>query len=327
MTTILTLILLLIGQVLFAQNKTATPFDKFVKKSTIEWAAYASDTINFSQAGLNTLLLSRLERKVINASLPVESRTEAANQVRYSILDTIDHAFYGDDTELLIGSPDNEPKQNKIIPIKNNSNFKITELTQILYVEKGKLKSYIPFISPTLPVFMSSGNYIGERFYFSTCFNYTYNQKPRKKSKLIFLLQTKKMMPLHPPQQTDQLKTMYGKNLLETLWPYRFANKIDAYTIDGNRKLAPGELNANTSNDQPSIVPIYDSVGHIIRYQVVARQAEPNEFTDAQIWQDWYYDTKKNKVFSFITTMVLYVNTSNQKENIEPEAILKLVFK
>ncbi|MFM6926567.1 MAG: hypothetical protein ACKOU7_13755, partial [Ferruginibacter sp.] len=167
-------------------NAVPTQFDQFVNKSKITWAAYSSDTIDFSDADLNNQLLKRLADKEIKASLPVESRTGSANSVTYTMLDSIDKAFYGDHADLMMDSAGNEVLVKRAIPEKNRSNFRVTEVTQILYIENGKLKSYIPFVTPTLPVFMSSGNYIGERFYFTSCFNYRYNDKPGNTNKLIF---------------------------------------------------------------------------------------------------------------------------------------------
>ncbi len=329
MTKKLTIILLFTSQFSLAQNKPQpTLFDKFVKNSKIEWAAYASDTFNFSTAGLNLLLLKRFGKKEIKASLPVESRTINADQIKYTVLDSIHNAFYGNDTDPLMDSLGNVVIKKIPIPQKDSSNFKLTELTQILYVEKGLLKSYIPFVTPTLPVFTSSGMYIGESFYFTSCYNFKYNSKASKESKLIFLKQTKKMIRLDPTENTDQLKSMYGKNLLETIWPYIEQNKIEAFVIDSNTKLTPGELNNYLSADQWQPIPIYDSVGNITKFSLVRSSGSGTvKFTEAALLQDWYYDAKKNKVFSYITELLLYVNKPDQKENKEPVAVLRLVFK
>ncbi len=241
MTKKLTLIFLFASQISFAQNKPQpTQFDKFVNKPGIEWAAYASDTVNFTSAGLNNLLLKRISKNEIKASKPVESRTAETDKITYCPLDSIDQAFYGDRIDILMDSTGTQYFMKRDVPEKDSSNFKGTEVTQILYIEKGKLKSYIPFITPTLPVYMSTGKYIGERFYFTSCYNYTYNNKPRNKSKLIFLTQTKKMISL-TTTQNDQLKEMYGQNLFESIWPHVLKNEIDVFAIKDNGKLKPEE--------------------------------------------------------------------------------------
>ena len=326
----LIILLLLLSNISFAQNKPApTQFDKFVNKPNIEWAAYASDTFNFTKADLNNLLLNRIEKNKIKASLPVESRTGGADQIKYTIKDSIDNAFYGDNTDFVMDSLGNVVSQKKPIPKKDTSNFKITEVTQILYIENGILKSYIPFITPMLPVYMSTGNYIGEQFYFTTGFNYKYNNRSRKKNKLIFLGQTKKMIKLDPPQPTDKLKEMYGRNLLETIRPYILENKIEVYTVDGKRKLNPQEIDIAAGNTQQMPIPIYDSTSKatVSKYIVGEGSTVYGQFTDVQLIQDWYYDNKKNIVFSHIKEMFVYMSKFIKEEGKEPVPVLKLVFK
>jgi Gliding motility associated protein GldN len=326
----LTGIFLLIANISFAQYKPQpTQFDKFVHKPNIEWAAYASDTFNFTTADLNNLLLNRLGKHEIKASLPTESRTNSANQIKYTSQDSIDDAFYGDNADLLMDSLGNVVSRKRPIPKKDTSNFKITEVTQILFIENGTLKSYIPFVTPTLPVFMSTGKYIGERFYFTSCFNYKYNYKPRKRNKLIFLSQTRKMIKLDAAETRDKLKEMYGRNLLETLWPHVLKNEIEAFSIEYNRKLKPEELTITLASEMPSLAPIYDSisVSTILEYKVIANPIDSKRFTDAELVQDWYYDHKENRIISNIKEMVLYLTKFNKAEEKETVPVLKLVFK
>lgn len=322
MTTKLIVIFLLTGNFSIAQLKPQpTRFDKFVHKPTIEWAAYASDTFSF--AGFNNLLLERLQKKQIKASLPLESRTGGVNHIKYSELDTINNAFYGDNVDYMMDSMGNEVSVKKPIPKKDTSNFKITEVTQILYIENGTLKSYIPFITPTLPVFISTGNYIGEQYYFTTGFNYKFNKKARKKNKLLFLSQTKKMITLNPERSTDKLKEMYGRNLLETVWAHIPEVGTALFSVDGY-KLNYEEINISGPYIKPQPVPIYDSTSKstIIKYIAVG-SAFSGQYTHVQLLQDWYYDQKKNIVFSNIREMYVYLKEADK--DIEP--VFKLVFK
>ncbi|MBK8610814.1 MAG: hypothetical protein IPL84_12970 [Chitinophagaceae bacterium] len=214
------LVFMFAGQMAFVPSYgQSTRFDKFIKKGSIEWAAYASDTFNFSHTGLNLNLLNRLNNKEIKASLPIESRESAAASITYVSLESIDENFYGDNVDYVMDAAGNEITRKKPIPVKDSSNFNITEVTQILYVEKGKLRSYIPYVTTALPVYTSSGTYIGQRFYFSTGYNFKYQCKARNIKKLRLLGQTKKIIQLEPEQPDNKLKEMYGHGLLETLWP------------------------------------------------------------------------------------------------------------
>jgi hypothetical protein len=314
MTKQLTVLILLLSQFSFAQVKPIpTQFDKFVNKPGIQWAAYTSDTFNFDRADLNNVLLKRLINKEIKASLPVESRTAAVNHIKYLCIDSINSAYFGIANAL----------GNRI----DTALFLITEITQILYVEKGILKSYIPFVTPALPVYLSSGKYLGESFYFNTAYNYKYNRKIRNRNKLIFLGQTTSMLKPALAQSKDQLKTMYGKNLLETLWPYVLENKIDAFSPETNSKLMPEELNMNLAGVEPQIAPIYDSVGYILRYEVVSGTEKPEGFSHVQLVQDWFYDHKRNRVFAQNKEMIIYTGQPASSVNKEPVPFFKLVFK
>lgn len=310
----LTVLLLLLSNVSIAQNKyQPTQFDKFINKPAIQWAAYASDTFNFDRADLNNLLLNRLTKKEIKASLPLESRTTSVNNIKYIPLDSINNVYFGAATGM----------DNKI----DTARFLVTEITQILYVEKGILKSYIPFVTPALPVYLSSGKYLGQSFYFNTAYNYKYNRKFRKKNKLIFLGQTTGMLKNDQSQSKGQLKTMYGKNLMETLWPYVLEDKIDVFSVENNSKLNPKEWNVNLAYVEPLISPIYDSVGNILKYQVSAPEDGTARFTELQLVQDWYYDHKRNRIYALNKEMIVYTRKPASWGDKEPAPVFKLVFK
>ncbi|MBK8496675.1 MAG: hypothetical protein IPL50_18035 [Chitinophagaceae bacterium] len=310
----LTVLLLILSNTSIAQNKPQpTQFDKFINKPGIQWAAYASDTFNFYRADLNNRLLNRLTKKEIKASLPLESRTTSVNNIKYIPLDSINSVYFEASTGM----------DNMI----DTARFLITEITQILYVEKGILKSYIPFVTPALPVYLSSGKYLGESFYFNTAYNYKYNRKFRKKNKLIFLGQTKSMLKNDQAQSKDQLKTMYGKNLLETLWPYVLEDKIEVFSVESNSKLKPGDLNINLAYVEPQVSPIYDSVGNIVKYQVSAPEDGTARFTEVQLVQDWYYDHKRNRIYALNKEMIVYTRKPASWGDKEPAPVFKLVFK
>lgn len=307
MTTKLIVIFLLISNNSFAQFKPQpTQFDKFVYKPKIEWAAYASDTFSF--AGFNNLLLGRFHKKQIKASLPVESRTAGSNKIKYVTIDSIDKVFFDEDTD-----------HKKI----DTAEFKITEVTQILYIEEGKLKSYIPWITPTVPTYISTGTYIGERFYFNTAYNYKYNYKPRKRTKPVFLGQTKKMVKLDEP--ANKLKEMYGRNLLEIIWSHIPGTGTTLYTADGIYKLDPGIINITDGHKQLQPVPVYDSASKstINKFIVAEGETVTGQYTHVQLLQDWFYDQKKNIVFSYISEMYVYLKEADK--NAAP--VFKLVFK
>lgn len=299
-------ILLLHGTVLTAQRKSLrTQFDRFVNRPGIEWAAYASDTFNFQSARFNQLLVNRFAQNKIKASLPVESRTGEANEITYVWKDAVDDAFYGSRVDTMTDASGNTVTVKKPVPQIDSAGFKLTEVTQILYIEKGVLKSYIPFVTPTLPVYLSTGMYIGERFYFSTCYNYKYNEKPRKKGKLVYLLQTKKLIGLDFAKNGTELKRLYGNDLVKSLWPFVLAGKIPAYAVDKNIQLKPAELDMGLVKTWPVLTPVYDQKGAVVKYEVVPVMVDQGNISSILLTQDWYYDHKRNKLNAFIKEMIV----------------------
>lgn len=325
----LPVILVFAGQFTLAQPGTdPTRFDRFVKKKNIEWAAYASDTFDFSSAGLNILLHNKLSSGKIKASLPMASRTTGINQVNYLPLAAIDEAFYGSAEDDTMNAEGNPIKIKRPVPEKTRDNFKITEVTQILYVEKGKLKSYIPFVTPALPEFTSTGSYVGERFYFNSSYNNQYNCRARNVRKLVFLRQTKSRIPLTGGDAENNLKKMYGKDLLETLWPKIMNGTIQAYTVDGNKLIPPEAIETTVKLGEPVLAPIYDESGNVVKYEVQVLSVIPQRFDQMDLVQDWYYDSRRDKVYNSIREAWLYSDqTGSDGTELKNRPLFKLVFK
>ena len=135
------------------------------------------------------------------------------------------------------------------------------------------------------------------------------------------------MIKLAVEEPTHKLKEMYGNNLLETLWPYVLEGKIDAFYPDSSRKLKPGELNVSLAYNEPLLIPLYDDAGNIVGFTAITDPIDTKIFTDIQLLQDWYYDHKRNKVYSYIKQIVLYLSKFNKNEVEEPVPVLRLVFK
>lgn len=322
----LTFIFLLIGQIVTAQIiHQPSQFDKFINDKKIEWAAYSSDSFYFNKSRLNDLLVKRFAVNKIKASLPIIARSAEINSFQYLLKDSIDKLILTEGHKVipLYDSNGNVVKANIFQKNNNASVYNITEVTQILFVEKGILKSYIPFVTPTLPLFLSSGKYLGESYYFNTAYNFKHNYKQRKRHKVIFLEQISKPVKLKPADGESNLKELYGKNLIETLWPYIMQNKIDLFSKDGKKLMATADLNNTSGISDIIIVPLYDSVNAVYTYKSEYSKLTPTAFTHAVLVQDWYYNQTKNIVFNKIKEMYLYVDDDSKTAL----PVLKLVFK
>ncbi len=89
----------------------------------------------------------------------------------------------------------------------------------------------------------------------------------------------------------------------------------------------PEELNMNLAEFEPQIAPIYDSVGNILRYEVVSGTDRPESFSHVQLVQDWYYDHKRNRVFVQNKEMIIFIRKPASPGYKEPVPVFKLVFK
>lgn len=319
-----------LNQVAFAQIQNhPTQFDKFINQSKIEWAAYVNDSFYFNKAGLNDLLINRLEKKEIKASLPVSPRSKEADNINYLAKDSIDKIILtpGHKVTPIYDSNGNVIKLGWFQKNDNASIYNITEVTQILYIEKGQLKSYVPWVTPTLPLFMSSGKYLGESYYFNTAYNFKYNYRHRKRNNIVFLEQTNKKLKLKPADAANALKELYGKNLIETLWPYVLENKIDLFSVRDNKLINPADLVNNSGFTDNILVPLYDTASTIYKYEIEAKSITPKDFSDVVLIQDWYYNESKNIVFNKIKEMYLYISRPEKEEGKVPVPVLKLIFK
>ena len=213
--------------------------------------------------------------------------------------------------------------ERKPLPI-DTSKKTLSFITQILYVQNGKLETYIPWINPEI---INNEIFDWVTSYFSACFNFKYNEIINDKNKIIDLGQTKKKLLIDSVKTEDKLKELYGRNLIETLWPYILDSSIAVFSYEKTKKIRPGEIIEDLINTVRITVPVYDTLGNISSYTVPQIPLSPKAFTSIELVQDWYYDYTKNIVFNKIKTAYLYARkwTTGIQEK-EPSPILKIVF-
>ena len=107
MRNITLIILAIICNQVTAQQATPTQFDKFINQPSIEWAAYEYDKITPEKINLNKLLVLKLARNEIKASLPLAGGTANANNFIYIPKKAIDKETlcgYCDESTLIFDS-------------------------------------------------------------------------------------------------------------------------------------------------------------------------------------------------------------------------------
>ncbi len=318
MKKLIYVILVLISHVAYPQQvpqKIATQFDAFIMKNAVEWASYNNDTIRFTSNNLHKILVDRFEKDEIKISLPVTARTTAADKINYATKQEVT-TFYP--------STQSQTPDQYFDSSANN----LLGVVEILFIEKGKLQSYIPWVSPKFSVITQAGIWLGYAEYFSSCFNYKNHFSPSSPGNIISLGQTKRKIKPDSIPSINMLKELYGKNMVETLWPYVINNRLDIYDVENNQQLHVADLNSKYIYD-PVSVPVYDSTGKRIGSQQLSPEPlSPGIFTTVELVQDWFYDTKKNIVYNTITELVLYAKTEKGiEEDATGKALFKIVFK
>lgn len=323
-------LLLLLSNNLFAQSPTQqkeTGFDKFINKPEIEWAAYINDTTRFEKVNLNKILFTRLIKNEIKASLPVGSGTPEADQVKYLKKRDIDRVRFSSNEIPVFDSAGNMIGVRTQTQDIDTASFTLTDVTQILFIEKGQLKTFVPWVATMLPVVTSQGINLGDGDYFSTCFNYKYNYQPPKQNKVTWLANTKRKIIFESFDARNKLKELYGRNPVQTLWPYILKNKIAVFDYEKNTRIKVTEFTTDLINEAKTMIPVYDSLGNQIGQRANYSELDPNVFTAIELIQEWNYDHTGNIVFIKIKEAYLYARKWKANGDAGNQApILKLVF-
>lgn len=335
MKKVLTVIIILAGNISFAQHPTQqipTRFDKFILSPDIKWAAYINDTIRFESPNLNKILISRLTKNEIKASLTPYNAAQA-DQVKFLNKKDIDNErLYPNYTPV----PQIDSMGNRLPDIKREDlkmkidagAFTLTDVTQILYIVKGELRTYVPWVTTMFPVITSFGLYLGDGDYFSTCYNPDHTYRPGKKNRILFLSQSIKRIRLDSFDVKSKLKELYGRNMVQTLWPYILENRFEMVDMENNKPVKAEELDASLVTGRKILVPVYDADGKQTGASIEKEPLLPDQFSSVELIQDWYYDQTKNIVFNITRELYLYAKKwTAEGEAKEPSPILKIVFK
>ncbi len=307
------------------QLPTPTQFDTFINRQDIEYAFYADDTIRFNKLNLNYFLIKKMHRLEILSAFPIKRRSTYANRVDTINIKNIVDIFYKftctlpmiDSFGNPIGTTDLEPE--KTFNDKDSSTQNRLNIAQIYYFENNKLKSHIPWVSPTVTITTNSEIFLGIADYFSTCINLNPGFISSSNDEIINLESTKRRITLDSIFKFNKLKELYGRNLVETIWSGLIEGKNEAYDIKTGKKLSAYQV-MKYSLIPPKITPAYsyylaDTIYHPIT---------PSIFKEIEILQNWSYNVTQNILTSTIPEIILYAKRENENE-VSP--IIKVIFK
>ena len=279
-------------------QRTPTKFDKFISKEKIQWAAYANNTLSFDNYNLSDVLYKRFQKGEIKVTLPVSRDSlMAGNKIIYLNKNDLELRSYA------AGNYDNSKKPTNRVDSNSSSGINVTE---ILYVENGKLYSYIPWVSPRISVYTSGDRFIGTTEYFSSGINTKYNFKSPKRDKLIFITSTKRKMLIDSIPRVNMLKQLYGINMLDATWKG---------VVNGHNEIINLSTEQKTSFDNLKFydftgtvdVPIYDSMGKITGTKTEGIPVNATQLDQIEITQNWFYNYTKNRVVNTIPDITLFI--------------------
>ena len=178
-----------------------------------------------------------------------------------------------------------------------------------------------------VPVITSTGTYLGDGDLFSSCFNFNYKTAAGSRDNKLFISRTRRNLRLDSFDVKSKLKELYGRNLVQTLWPYILRNNIRVFSLEKNKFLKAEEINSSLVNETELPIPVYDSAGNQTGQMAVHGALAPEVFTKVELIQDWYYDKTLNTVFAINKQLVLYAKKWIQTgEAQEASPVLTLTF-
>ena len=145
MRLFLFILLFTISNISSGQPKPASsdpsPFDKFIKNSSIEWAAYNIDSIRFQEKNLNEILRKRYSKAEIKVTQPIIFIQQLAIKPVFYPKDELDQQiFHPHDIPMFdsLGNkiPIDSNEQNRIPEnLFDSISYNAVEVFQLFYLE------------------------------------------------------------------------------------------------------------------------------------------------------------------------------------------------
>lgn len=269
----------------FSQKDNApTPFDKFIASKKVPWAA--AFVTPFENNDLKKNLISAFKENNIKGYKGISFRYPDANN-----LQPVNYADL--------------QKTHTYDPLpQNNEAFNNLTAQQVLFLYKKKIYSYVPWINITALVTTPGGTYLGIENLLSTAFSKKHCRSKLKNADSVgtsFFY-----IPVDSVPKSDQLKSLYGNNFVDAIWPLLEAGNFSVYYASNGSPVRKNE-NAELLGQTAVAVPVVDENGKMgskINYGTY----RPGHFSRVSVKQNWYYDAKKKIMLSRITEIILYSN-------------------
>lgn len=323
--------LFLYSHTVLSQDK----YTKFIEKASVSWASDISDTLHFSNPNLSLLLRERLNKGEIKTSI-IENELPVTDQKESTLQDIINRMAPGrvkqiTDEKGNITSTIQEAENPLFSTFYFDSQTRdVLEVRQVLYVQSGKLQSYIPWLSPKYSVYTSWGEKLGIANAFSTGFKICRHTKKSTRKNAIFFGNTTTKISLDTAAKIKMIKQLYGYNLLEALWPNLAKNYYKIYQADSSFSISFSKLTESLLNAAVITVPVYNAEGNENTQQTKLSDQllTASSFTSIELVQDWFYNKKSNSAYTTITHIILNaLQWNNGIRKTKETAVLKIMLK
>ena len=286
---------------------------RFIEQKKVQWAAWVTDTAHFSDPNLSLLLRKRFEKDEIKAvrsfslqAIDAVKKSDILFIKKEALTEYMNESTFNENGNLSATPP--PPRIDLFSKEKFGSNVNdMVEFEQIFYVESGRLKNFVWSVSPKLNVITPQGTFLGISNLFTTAINTNRRLNRSIRKKAIPLGTSNTSFSLQNDSGFHMLKKMYNRNLLESLWPQIGSDHYEIISIDSSRRISKENISAYIwGNTESMMIPVYDADGNISS-TAGSMAVEANHFSAVSFTQNWFYNAKKNILFSNVSSMTLFI--------------------
>ena len=320
-------ILLLTGNICFAQSKIE--YANFIQTDTaVKWAAVYSSYVNLTPVNpnfnLRNFYIGKLKRQGAtayvqdNASFSVTPARLNYDQYKASIKAVNYDAtkmnwFFNYDEKYNASEKVFTQESNTCDTCTLNNKMSFFKVTQLLYYRKNQLKIQNILLSPIIYK-KETGASKETTSYFETssfAFNQIKNADVPVPAAAKFIgraCNNLVLLPSDSPNTSENnILTLNDWNLTRILSADVKKKIVKAYNTD--KSIYPDQKNIldyrkiDEYKAETVIVPIYDSVGNIIRYEQMKREIIYDTIYNYTLIQDFYFDFEKEILYSKLVAL------------------------
>ena len=325
--------ILVVFIILFTASSDAQiPETKFLKKESIKWAAFISDTFRFTNSNLSLQIREDFDKgkiKIfhpsfdshgfINKEMTKKDFEESVRGVPISVIDSVGNE---------IGSVQAVFSN----PLFDSSKFDeeinaLAFVEQFIYIDKCRVKTNVSWVSPVMKIIMTSGDYLGNSYVFNAYHNTASAVSKSTRKKAIFLGSTERLYT-DSSLREQSIKQWFGQNFAQALWPTLSSSQVDIYRLDSMKKIAFVNMTSSITDFYEITTTTQTMLGLLVATAPPEHPVDPARMIRFKLFQNWYYSPQKKIVFNDITAIIFYaIKTREGYSDTETSPVLKIVYR